>query len=179
MTSKGHILITGATGLVGRDMMYHYAAQGYEVTAISRRKPHLIPSGANWLSLDLFDTELCIKTIGALKDIIQIVFAALYEESDLVKGWQGKEHGKKNTLMLKNTVEGVLSGESKESLRNVVILQGPKAYGVHVHPVRPGAREGRDEDRDIPVSSLYYIIIPHRPFEKSENTISRFQRISD
>jgi hypothetical protein len=167
MVSKGHVLVTGATGLVGRDMMEHYAAQGYQVTAISRRKPHITPSGATWLSLDLFDTSACAKALGSLEDVIQIVFAALYEEPDLVKGWQAKEHGEKNTLMLRNTVETVLAGErerGKQVLKNVLILQGPKAYGVHVHAVRPGAREGRDEDRSIPVSqsSTFLLFLPHR-----------------
>jgi nucleoside-diphosphate-sugar epimerase len=157
MTSKPHILITGATGLVGNEMMHHYSSKSYQVTAISRRRPQLIPKNATWLSLDLFNTEACIKTLSALTDIVQIVFAALYEEDDLVKGWQGKEHGEKNGLMLRNTMEGVLSGErerGKGSLKNVILLQGPKAYGVHVHPVRPGAREDRDEDRSIPVSTI-------------------------
>jgi nucleoside-diphosphate-sugar epimerase len=156
MTSKAHILITGATGLVGNEMMHHYSSKSYQVTAISRRRPHLIPKNATWLSLDLFNTEACIKTLSALTDIVQIVFAALYEEDDLVKGWQGKEHGEKNGLMLRNTMEGVLSGERERegTLKNVILLQGPKAYGVHVHPVRPGAREDRDEDRNILVSAF-------------------------
>jgi hypothetical protein len=139
-------------------MVQHYTFAGYPVTAISRRAPLSLPSGATWISLDLSDAEACKQVLSKLKDVVQIVFAALFEESDLVKGWQSKEHGERNGAMLRNCLEGLLAGQEGKgegglNLKNVVILQGPKAYGVHVHPVRPGAREDRDEDRSIPVSS--------------------------
>ena len=36
---EGHILITGASGLVGRAAMEHFAKAGYLTTAVSRLKP--------------------------------------------------------------------------------------------------------------------------------------------
>jgi nucleoside-diphosphate-sugar epimerase len=142
-----HILITGATGVVGRSAMQHYAKQAYKVTAVSRRKP-VNTYGASWFSLDLSDAEACKKALSSLTDLVQIVFAALHEEPDLVAGWQDKKQIDRNEIMLRNTVEAV--APYAKGLKNVTILQGPKAYGVHVHPIPHGSREDRDEDRNIP-----------------------------
>lgn len=144
---KEHVLVTGATGVVGRSAMQFYAERGYAVTSVSRRRP-LNTYGAQWISLDLSDENACKATLSKLTDIVQIVFAALHEEPDLVAGWTKQKHVDRNEVMLRNTVEAVLP--VAKSLRNITILQGPKAYGVHVHPIRHGAREDRDEDRNIP-----------------------------
>lgn len=144
---EGHILVTGATGLVGRSCMQHFVSRGYKTTACSRRTP-FNTYGANFLSVDLSSLSACQEAFSPLTDITQIVFAALHEEPDLVAGWTQSGHVDRNALMLRNCVEAIAPQNS--GLRNVTILQGPKAYGVHVHPVRAGAREDRDEDRSIP-----------------------------
>ncbi|KIY01809.1 uncharacterized protein Z520_01947 [Fonsecaea multimorphosa CBS 102226] len=141
------ILVTGATGVVGRSAMQFYGERGYNVIAVSRRKP-LNTYGASWHSLDLSDEAACKALLSPLTGIVQIVFAALHEEPNLVAGWLQKQHIDRNGLMLRNTVEAV--APYAKGLRNVTILQGPKAYGVHVHPMRHGAREDRDEDRAVP-----------------------------
>lgn len=127
--------------------MQRYAERGYKVTAVSRSKP-LNTYGANWISLDLADGEACKEALSSLTDIVQIVFAALHEEPNLFAGWLAKTQIDRNETMLRNTVEAVIP--YAKGLRNITILQGPKAYGAYVHPIRPAAREGRDEDRTIP-----------------------------
>jgi nucleoside-diphosphate-sugar epimerase len=144
---EGHILVTGATGLVGRSCMQHFAQNGYKTTAVSRRMP-FTTYGASFMSVDLSSLSACQSAFATMTDITQIVFAALHEEPDLVSGWTSQAHVDRNELMLRNCVEAI--AQQNRGLRNVTILQGPKAYGVHVHPVRPGAREDRDEDRSIP-----------------------------
>jgi nucleoside-diphosphate-sugar epimerase len=143
----GHVLVTGATGLVGRAAMEHFAKRGFATTAVSRRRPY-DTYGARWLSLDLADEAACRAALGEMSDVTQIVFAALHEEPDLVAGWLQQKHVDRNAAMLRNTVEPI--ARAARGLRNVTILQGPKAYGVHVKPLRPGAREDRDEERAIP-----------------------------
>jgi len=142
-----HVLVTGASGLVGRAAMEHFARKGVKTTAVSRRPP-LDSYGATHLSVDLADETACTEAFGGLADITQIVFAALHEEPDLVAGWLREGHVKRNGAMLRNTLEVV--DRASPALRNVVILQGPKAYGVHVGRMRLGAREDRDETYDVP-----------------------------
>ena len=51
-----HVLITGASGLVGRSAMQHFAEKGVKTTAVSRRKP-VHTYGADWRSVDLADPQ--------------------------------------------------------------------------------------------------------------------------
>jgi nucleoside-diphosphate-sugar epimerase len=145
--TNGHVLVAGATGLVGRAAMQHYAEQGYRVTAVSRRRP-MDTHGAAHLSVDLDDEQACAEAFGSLTDVTQVVFAALYEHPHLVTGWTQPEHVAKNGRMLRNVVEPL--DRASSALRNIVILQGPKAYGVHVRPIPIGSREDRDEMREVP-----------------------------
>jgi nucleoside-diphosphate-sugar epimerase len=145
--SSGHVLVTGATGLVGRAAMEHFARSGVKTTAVSRRRP-FDTYGADFLSVDLADEAACRQAFEGLRDVTQIVFAALHEEPDLVSGWTSQAHVDRNEAMLRNTLEVV--AKAAPGLRNVTILQGPKAYGAHVRSLRPAAREDLDEDRSIP-----------------------------
>jgi nucleoside-diphosphate-sugar epimerase len=142
-----HVLVAGATGLVGRAAMEHFARKGVRTTAVSRRRPW-DTYGAQWLSADLADEAACADALGRLADVTQVVFAALHEEADLVAGWLEDRHVRRNGDMLRNLVEIV--DRASPTLRNVTILQGPKAYGVHVGRMRPGAREDRDERYEVP-----------------------------
>lgn len=144
--AQGHIVVTGASGLVGRAAMEHFARAGYKVSAISRRAPFDC-YGARHIPVDLADEAACRNALSSLGDVTQIVFAALHEEPDLVSGWTSEAHVARNAAMLRNTVEAIAPGAP--SLRNVTVLQGPKAYGAHVRLMKIGAREDRDEDRSI------------------------------
>jgi nucleoside-diphosphate-sugar epimerase len=143
----GHVLVTGASGLVGRAAMEHFARSGVKTTAVSRRRP-FDTYGAQHLGVDLADETACRAAFEGLTDVTQIVFAALHEEPDLVSGWTSPGHVERNGAMLRNTLEVV--ARASPALRNVTILQGPKAYGAHVRSLRPAAREDLDEDRTIP-----------------------------
>ena len=142
-----HVLEAGATGLVGRAAMEQFARKGVQTTAVSRRRPW-DAYGADWLSADLADTASATAVLGGLTDVTQVVFAALHEETELVSGWLEERHVRRNGEMLKNLVDVV--DRASPVLRSVIILQGPKAYGVHVGRMRPGAREDRDERYEVP-----------------------------
>jgi nucleoside-diphosphate-sugar epimerase len=142
-----HVLVAGATGLVGRAAMEHFAREGVKTTAVSRRRPW-DTYGAAWISADLADEAATAAALGTLTDVTQVVFAALHEEPELVSGWLEDRHVRRNGEMLRNLLDVV--DRTAPALRNVVILQGPKAYGVHVGRMRPGAREDRDERYEVP-----------------------------
>lgn len=145
--AQEHVLVAGATGLVGRAAMEHFARAGYRTTAVSRRPP-FETFGAHFLSVDLADRAACEAAFGGIRDCTRIVFAAVQDEQDLVAGWLDEVHVRRNGDMLRNTVDVVTS--ASPSLRHVTILQGPKAYGAHVKPIRPDSRELRDDIREIP-----------------------------
>jgi nucleoside-diphosphate-sugar epimerase len=137
------VLIAGATGLVGRAAMKHFGSQSdCEVVALSRRKP-AETFGARWLALDLTDAAASSRLAPEFAGVTHLVYASLYERPGLVAGWQEEEQIRTNDLMLRNLL-GPLERASP-ALRHVALLQGTKAYGVHVRPLTVPARENRSE----------------------------------
>lgn len=142
------VLIAGATGLVGHAAMKHFSAEkGCEVIAVSRRRPDET-HGARWLPLDLTDAAACAKLTPEFADVTHLVYAALHERPGLVAGWQEEEQIRINDLMLRNLF-GPLE-RAAPRLRHVTLLQGTKAYGVHVRPLMVPARENRSEMHEQP-----------------------------
>jgi len=142
------VLVAGATGLVGYACLKYFAAQpGCEVIAVSRRKPD-DTFGARWYPLDLADAKACAALAPRLTDVTHLVYAALYERPGLVAGWREDEQIRLNEAMLANLFLPLERAAPR--LRHVALLQGTKAYGVHVRPLAVPARENRSEMHEQP-----------------------------
>jgi nucleoside-diphosphate-sugar epimerase len=147
MPSK-RVLIAGATGLVGYAAMKHFGSQkDCEVIALSRRQPDET-FGARWYPLDLTDPAACAKLVPEFAGVTHLVYAALYERPGLVAGWREEEQIGTNDLMLRNLLGAI--EPAAPGLRHVALLQGTKAYGVHVRPLQVPARENRSEMHEQP-----------------------------
>ena len=147
MTNKT-VLVAGATGLVGYACLKHFAAQpGCEVIAVSRRKPDET-YGARWHPLDLADAAACAALAPQLAGVTHLVYAALYERPGLVAGWREDEQIRLNEAMLRNLFAPL--EHVAPNLAHVALLQGTKAYGVHVRPLAVPARENRSEMHEQP-----------------------------
>lgn len=128
--------------------MKHFATEpGCEVVALSRRRP-AETHGARWLPLDLTDPAACVKLEPEFAGVTHLVYAALYERPGLVAGWRDDEQIRTNDQMLRNLF-GPLE-RAAPGLRHVALLQGTKAYGVHVRPLTVPARENRSEMHEQP-----------------------------
>ena len=137
------VLVAGATGVVGHAAVEEFAARGdWDVVAVSRRTPDLsgLPSGAQvrHLPLDLTDPQACRDAVAAVPGVTHLAFAALYEKPGLVRGWREHDQMETNLAMLRNLLEPLAA---QGTLQHVSILQGTKAYGVHLHPVPVPAQE--------------------------------------
>ena len=147
MPSK-KVLVAGASGLVGYAASRHFLNAGdCEVIAVSRRRPEGIER-AQFVSADLTDAASCARVFGGMRDVTHVIYAALHERPGLVEGWRDAEQIAVNDRMLRNVL-GPLERASP-GLRHVSILQGTKAYGVHVRAIPNPSRGGRDEARDVP-----------------------------
>ena len=145
---KKTVLIAGATGLVGYAAMKRFAREpDCDVIAVSRRRPD-DTYGARFVAADLTDARQCGAVFAAMPEVTHVVFAALYERPGLVSGWREAEQIAINDAMLRNLLGPIEA--AAPHLRHVTLLQGTKAYGVHVRPLKLPAREDRDEARDIP-----------------------------
>jgi nucleoside-diphosphate-sugar epimerase len=142
------VAVAGATGLVGNAALRHFGASGdADVLALSRRRPREL-YGARHVALDLTDAGQCTAAASELKGTTHLIYAALYEEPSLVDGWREQRQIIVNDNMLRNLM-GALEPVAP-SLRHVALLQGTKAYGVHVRPLTVPAREGRSEMYEQP-----------------------------
>jgi nucleoside-diphosphate-sugar epimerase len=143
---KQTVLVAGASGLLGVAAMEAFLDAGWPVVAVSRRRPDL-PSGRHFefVPLDLRDEAAARAALAPRGDITHVAYAALYESAhDLVGGWSNAAQIAVNNAMLRNVIEPLVSGTSV--LRHVSILQGTKAYGVHLHPIAIPARESDPRD---------------------------------
>ena len=142
------VVVAGATGLVGNAALRHFrASDGCEVFALSRRKPREL-HGARYVQVDLTDPAQCTRVSSELRGATHLVYAALYEGPNLIDGWRDPSQIRTNDQMLRNLM-AVLE-PAAPSLTHVVLLQGTKAYGVHVRPLTVPAREGRSEMYEQP-----------------------------
>jgi nucleoside-diphosphate-sugar epimerase len=143
------VLVTGASGVVGRSAVQAFDAAGWRVLAASRRAPSVVSGGAGEivdLPLDLTDTAACRDAIAAWPQISHLVYAAVAELPGLVAGWRDRATMQTNLAMFENVLAPLCAGGA---LRHVSILQGGKAYGAHLHPVPVPAREdGPRDDHD-------------------------------
>lgn len=141
------VLVAGATGLVGYAALKHFIqAPDVDVIALSRRRP---PGFAgHHLPLDLTDAAACAAASDNFRSVTHVVYAALFELPGLVEGWRNDHQIATNDLMLQNLLRPLIQAGS--DLQHVTLLQGTKAYGVHVRPLSVPAREGRSEMREQP-----------------------------
>lgn len=138
------VLITGASGLVGSATIDSFLNADWNVIAVSRRRPEVISDKPfTHLSVDLQDSEACNSSFSALSQVTHIAYAAVYEKPGLIAGWTDPEQMSTNLDMLKNVITP-LSNIAK--IEHVSLLQGTKAYGAHLHPIRIPARERETRD---------------------------------
>ena len=134
------VVIAGASGVVGQAAVERFAgAPGWSTIALSRRAP-VVEDGLSFrhVSLDLTNALACRAAIEALPPATHLVFAALHEKPELVAGWRDPEQMATNLSMLENLVRPLVA---HGALKHVSLLQGTKAYGVHLHRIAVPARE--------------------------------------
>jgi nucleoside-diphosphate-sugar epimerase len=147
-----HVLVVGGLGVVGRAAVEHFTARPeWRVTALSRRPPNF-PTTATFLSVDLTDRAACLERLASLRDVTHVVYAALFEQGSVVKGWTETEQVRVNLEMFANVLDAVEA--AAPGLRHVTLMQGGKAYGVHLGPqTRVVARES--DPRTLPPNFYY------------------------
>ena len=77
--------------------------------------------------------------LGGCRIVTHVVYAALFEKPDLGQGWLEADQIATNRLMLANLLDGLAAGSP--ALRHITLLQGAKAYGVHLGQIPIPAKE--------------------------------------
>jgi nucleoside-diphosphate-sugar epimerase len=140
------VLIAGASGLVGAAAVERFLNDGWEVIAVSRRAPEVDSTRPfRHLPIDLRDADATRAAAEQLGEVTHVVYAAVYELPGLVPGWTEREQMDTNLAMLRNLMEPLTNAAS--GLQHVGLLQGTKAYGIHLHPMPIPARERYERDQ--------------------------------
>ncbi|HMJ37747.1 MAG TPA: SDR family oxidoreductase [Baekduia sp.] len=138
------VLVAGASGVVGAAALERFLDNGWDAIALSRRRPDIdSPREFDHLSVDLRDPEAARAALSTLSGVSHVVYTALYEKPGLIAGWSDPDQMETNLQMLKNFLEPLVENND---LENVTILQGTKAYGIHLHPMPIPARERAPRD---------------------------------
>jgi nucleoside-diphosphate-sugar epimerase len=141
------VLVTGALGVIGRAVVERLSVRAdVQVVGVARRAPDAglaetlrgAPNAVQWVSCDLRDAAETRTALAPHRDTTRLVYAALHEKPDLIRGWLAPDHVDVNAAMFANTL-AALEGAPIE---HVSLLQGTKAYGVHTRrSMRVPARE--------------------------------------
>ena len=93
----GKVLIAGASGLVGAAAIDRFAAAGWPVVAVSRRRPETETDAAfEHLAVDLSDPAACRAAFGARRDVTHVVYTAVSETPGLMPGWRDPANIERN-----------------------------------------------------------------------------------
>lgn len=139
------VAVFGASGLVGAAAVSAFLQAGERVLAISRRKPELVERGEmEHRALDLTDPASALDALARRDDITHVVYAAVHELPNLVRGWRDREQMAINLAMIRNALLPIIA---TGALEQVTLLQGTKAYGAHLHPIRVPSREREPRDQ--------------------------------
>ena len=139
------VLIAGASGLVGAAAVDAFLEDGWDVVAISRRKPEIFSDRPfQHLPVDLQDELACKSVLSDIRDVSHVVYAAVFEKPGLIAGWTERDQMQTNLAMLQHFVEPLANDAA---LEHVTLLQGTKAYGIHLHPMPIPARERHTRDQ--------------------------------
>ena len=130
--ARKKLLVAGASGLVGSVAVRHFRGlHDWEVTAVLRRPPHGAQN-ATFVAVDLTDAARCAEVFGHLRDVTHVIYAAVYERPGLFDGFSERQQIRCNGVMLSNLLDP-LDAVAKD-MRHVSLMQGTKAYGLHLGP---------------------------------------------
>ncbi|HVW44679.1 MAG TPA: NAD-dependent epimerase/dehydratase family protein [Amycolatopsis sp.] len=137
------VAVVGASGLIGTAALSSFLDAGWNALAVSRRRPEPeAKAGFRHVPVDLLDRSACLAALRGER-VTHLVYAAVYEKPGLVAGWSDTGQMRTNLDMLANVLDALVPAGT---LEHVTIMQGTKAYGVHLHPIPVPARERAPRD---------------------------------
>ena len=140
--SDRRALVVGATGVTGAPVCEQLLRKGWDVYAISRRKPSLSANVANGplthLPIDLTDNSAIQDGLSKLKDVTHVFYCANAPTQEL------------RQLMIGQLLDVL---ETLPHFVNINFIQGMKYYGCHLGPFKTPAKE---TDARVPGCDFYY-----------------------
>lgn len=165
----GTVLVVGASGVVGSAVAERFLADDdRDIVTVSRREPEIEAARPfRHVAVDLRDGEAARAALAEFTDVEDVVYTALFEKPGVMEGWTETDQMETNLAMLRNVLDPVLA--ASPGLRHVSMLQGTKAYGIHLHPITIPARERQPRD---PHENFYWLQEDHLAAEAEKHGFS-------
>lgn len=143
---KKTAVVAGATGVIGKYIIDYFKEQeGWSVIGLARNIPDDEPN-VRYLSVDMLDPESMKQNLSSLSSATHFIYAAYQDfESD------PQQQVAVNSAMFQNSLDAV--EKNAPSLERVILMQGAKAYGVHLGPIKTPAKES--DPRHMPPNFYY------------------------
>lgn len=140
------VVVSGASGVVGRRVAEHLAEQpDWRVIGIARRPPPM-PDGIEMLALDLTDAAAVRAAANRFAGVTHVVHCARYTFAESTKEPIGP-----NLDMLRHLVQAV--EQVSPALEHAHLVHGSKYYGSDLGPYKTPAKES---DPRILLDNWYY-----------------------
>jgi nucleoside-diphosphate-sugar epimerase len=146
-----HVLVAGASGVIGKAVLERFVQAGWKLTTIGRSQT--APSECPHIVADLLDPAALRGSHPQLDGVTHLFYSALKPDAD--PGVEADE----NAAMFENLI-GELRAAG-DSLERVTFVQGGKVYGAQLGVYKTPARE--DDSRHFP-PNLYF---RHEDFARS------------
>ncbi|QGY42489.1 NAD-dependent epimerase/dehydratase family protein [Maribellus comscasis] len=131
--NKKVALIAGGNGIVGRNLSRYLSGSDDWEVIVTSKTPLKYDTKAQYVSLDLSDSEAVKKQKELLKNVSHVFFAAYTERQNPY------EQVEANQALIENLILGLEAIQAP--LEHVVFIQGGKAYGAHLGIYKTPAKE--------------------------------------
>ncbi|MFC2969559.1 SDR family oxidoreductase [Acidimangrovimonas pyrenivorans] len=123
------ILITGAAGMVARDLLAELADSGHAITATDIRRPDALPDGVDYAPMDVTGDDPD-TVIGEARPEVVIHLASI------VTPPKGSTRELEYAVDVTGT-RNVLEACQRHGVRRIVVTSSGAAYGYHPENIRP------------------------------------------
>ena len=139
------LAVFGGTGIIGRSIIEYLDTQdNWQGIGVARHKQQ-ISELTPFVELDLLQPELSDAAKDQFADITHAVYAAYVSHNDKFK------ENDLNVQMFQGAITALKT--AAPNLKRVVLMQGVKAYGVHLGPFKTPAKE--TDPRHLPPNFYY------------------------
>jgi nucleoside-diphosphate-sugar epimerase len=139
------VLVVGGNGIIGRNAVDYFQSTGNWNTIVTSASPLDYETTAQYVQLDLLDSQAIIQQAAHLRDVTHVIYAAYIEGKTLA----AQTHV--NLDLLRNLVVGL--EQVAPHFRHLTFIQGGKAYGAHLGRYKTPARE--TDPRHFPPNFYY------------------------
>jgi nucleoside-diphosphate-sugar epimerase len=139
------VLVVGGNGIIGRNAVDYLQSTGNWNTIVTSASPLDYDTSAQYVQLDLLDSQAVSKQTEQLREVTHVIYAAYIEGKTLA----AQTHV--NLDLLRNLVMGL--EQVAPHFRHLTFIQGGKAYGAHLGRYKTPALE--TDPRHFPPNFYY------------------------